>query len=77
MSIKFGEVDSVPEIGLETIMPFGKYRGYLLSELVVKDPKYLIFCYRNNILWFDQNVLNMVEKPMLYLDTNYEDDVPF
>lgn len=77
MSLKFGEINSVPEIGLESVMPFGKYSGYLLSELLVKDPKYLVFCYHNDILWFNDSILNTLVKPVQYLDTNYDDDIPF
>lgn len=77
MSLKFGEINSVPEVGFGSRMPFGKYSGYLLSELLVKDPKYLVFCYHNDILWFNDSILNMLVKPVQYLEMDYEDDIPF
>ena len=79
MSLKFWEVDSVPEVGFGSRMPFGKYSGYLVSELVEHDPAYLMFCYDKKVIWFDHSILATltINSDQQYLDTGYEDDIPF
>ena len=77
MSIKFWEVNSEPEVGLDSRMPFGKYSGHLVSELVEHDPAYLMFCYKQKVIWFNESILNLITKPVQYLKMDYEDDVPF
>ena len=50
------------EIGIDSPIPFGKYFGVEVEEVLVDDPQYLIWMRDNTQVQFDEEVLQKLDK---------------
>jgi uncharacterized protein (DUF3820 family) len=46
------------ELTLEDSMPFGKYKGRQIEDLMYDEPKYLAWLVENDIVQFEQAALD-------------------
>lgn len=61
------------------IMPFGKFKGLALSEIIKNDPQYLVWLVDNTDLDFHSEIMDEVEnaKDMRYEFAGYAGDPDF
>ena len=50
------------DIGMDDKLPFGKYKGTEIEEVLSDDPSYLKWMAENTDIKFDDEVLEKVEK---------------
>lgn len=48
--------DTYPPLTMESLMPFGKYEGEQIEDLLVDQPEYLIWLRDNTDTVFDEEV---------------------
>jgi hypothetical protein len=53
-------------VDLNYILPFGKYKGKTLNEVIKINPQYIPFC-RNKLEWFDDKIkqLSLANKTII------------
>lgn len=47
-----------PKLGLDDVMPFGKYKGEQIEDLIEDHPEYLAWCFDNNVVEFNNSVIS-------------------
>lgn len=50
------------ELSLDSILPFGKYRGYQLEDVIQDDPNYISWLVDNTNYSFDEEVMQLLTK---------------
>ena len=50
------------EYGLDNTMPFGKYKGVEIEEILDADPSYMLWAVENMDLNFDEEVIELVSR---------------
>lgn len=60
MNVNFSNLDSMNKLTLNTRMPFGKYKGTLVKDIVNFDSDYIIFLYKENRITPDSELSNMI-----------------
>jgi uncharacterized protein (DUF3820 family) len=49
------------ELRLTDTMPFGKYKGQEIEDLLYEAPNYLAWCANEEIVQFDEEVIKQME----------------
>ncbi len=47
---------------LDSLMPFGKYLGEQVEDLIYDDPSYLAWCVSEEVTPFDDEVIKKLEE---------------
>jgi len=53
---------SVPWLGLHSTIPFGKYDGQMISQVMKDDLKYIEWAYRNTVFVFMNDALKVLHE---------------
>lgn len=48
---------AVHNLGIDDVMPFGKYKGIEIEEIFEDDPEYMVWATQNEIANFDEEIL--------------------
>lgn len=58
------DAEQVPEesMGLEDEFKFGKHKGHQLEDVIEDDPDYIRWCVENDIVDFDNEAQELIEK---------------
>ena len=58
------------ELGLDDFMPFGKYKGEQIEDLIYDQPNYLMWCYQEEVVSFDEATIKLMgEKKIITIDS--------
>lgn len=49
-------------LGLEDSFTFGKHVGEQVEDVIEDNPKYITWCYENDIVEFDEDTIAVLEK---------------
>ena len=50
------------DYGMDDTLPFGKYKGTEIEEVLEDDPKYLKWMHENTDIEFDEEVIHRIER---------------
>jgi uncharacterized protein (DUF3820 family) len=48
-------------LGVDDLMPLGKYKGHTVQEVIEEDPEYLVWAEEESSMDFDEEVLQQVQ----------------
>ncbi len=50
------------EFSLDSILSFGKYKGYQIEDVIEDDPKYISWLIENTQHTFDEEAMQLLQK---------------
>ena len=50
------------ELRLSDVMPFGKYNGEQIEDLIYDQPGYMAWCFNEDVVDFDEEVVKQLEE---------------
>jgi len=51
----------IKTLELSSLMPFGKYKDEQVEDLIYDQPRYITWCYENEVVSFDVDVIRKLE----------------
>jgi uncharacterized protein (DUF3820 family) len=70
-----------PKRGLQYVMPFGKYKGDTIQDIIATEPLYILFLHKRDIISLEEEVIDAAQRKIsrvdndgYYPDPEFEDD---